>query len=358
MADAMKHRLKELSGLVEWISNHGFLSETLLTVRGNLLSLLKMDLEEVDFPPSLRDEIDAVLTDGMLIDWNVESDQKQAFITRLLVISHQISHVVGLSAPQLLREQADERRWLDSERITKAVSKELHRRSAVFERGETLNESLEAGIERLRTLENALTLLRSETADAISVMQNEHRATFKALEIEAAGVLGTMQTHEKQAQTLLKYVGEQGASAGYDHHAKRSGGSRFCWQVITVVSFVAWIYWGSRAYSVMPSGELTLPMVLRSFLSAMPFALLTGFGVLQVSRFSAAEERNRRAQLEIFAMEPLLTGLDAGDQKELRKLLIPCFYRTEPGPMPPDATQSDKIHTELAQKLLDLVGKK
>lgn len=249
----------------------------------------------------------------------------------------------------LLRERAQ---------IRRAVVEELDLRSEVFSRGEALNQSMTAALSRLEQLESALTIVRRQTAEAISVMENEHRATFTSLEADASGVLGTMQGHERQARALLQYVGDQGASAGYNMQAAQSRGGRRIWQFITVISFVAWIIWQAKAYSVFPSVELSLPVVLRSFLSAMPFALLTGFGVLQVARFSAAEERNRRAQLEIFAMEPLLTGLEVADQKELRKLLIPHFYRADSSHATGTAKELEANGPQLLQRFLDLIGKK
>lgn len=249
-------------------------------------------------------------------------------------------------------------RWELESSIAKVVGRELEARSGVFERGEALNESAESALKRLGDLEGSLTRLRTETANAVALMESSQRAALLSAEAEAKNLMAQLHAYQVRAKEVLSHLIESGAAGGYGEQAKRSAGSRKLWQLMTLASFIGWIVWVLTSYKVAQPSDLTLPLILSKFVGSIPFALLSGFGAIQVSKSRAAEERNRQAQLEIYAMEPLLKGLEASDQMSVRKHLISYFYRDERGQAQVGQDMSDKASVDLIQKISALVGRR
>lgn len=154
---------------------------------------------------------------------------------------------------------------------------------------------------------------------------NERENKINDLTEEAKKALEILRQHNLKADKLLAAVGEKGGALGYNKHAEAGKRSRRFWQVVTIVGFLSWLALSVFAYLLTFSRDPTAGLALRNLAVGLPFVLLCGFGAMQVSHSNKVEIANRRLELQLLAMEPLMASLSDDQRNEVRKLVIPQF---------------------------------
>lgn len=167
--------------------------------------------------------------------------------------------------------------------------------------------------------------LNQSISGMVDVIFAQRERQLDQLKKESTQVLQTLKEHNQRADKLLAAVGEKGGSLGYEKHAEAGRKARRFWQVITILGFVGWLLLSAFTYLLTFSMSPSAGLALRNLAVGLPFVLLCGFGVMQVSRSSKVETSNRRLELQLLAMEPLMAGLSDKQRNDVRKLVIPQF---------------------------------
>ena len=151
-----------------------------------------------------------------------------------------------------------------------------------------------------------------ESADALLALKTQHQA-------EAQRILDAMGVRKSEVEKLVGVIGNLGVTSGYLKTANHARAAMYVWQVLTVVSLGALIYF---AYLIaftpqVPDAAFVQGLATRVFLS-ITVGVFAAYAARQADKASIAERKNRKLALELEALGPYIAPLPVEMQNKFR----------------------------------------
>jgi len=152
-----------------------------------------------------------------------------------------------------------------------------------------------------------------DSADALRELTEKH-------DVAAQKILDAIEVKRSAVEKLVGVIGNLGVTSGYLTTANHARTAMYVWQVLTVVSLGALIFFAYQIALGRPADDPTRfyqGLATRIFLS-ITVGIFAAYAARQADKASIAERRNRKLALELEAVGPYIADLPTDMQNKFR----------------------------------------
>lgn len=176
-------------------------------------------------------------------------------------------------------------------------------------------QEIEATRTAITTDMTALKAAETLKVDAIiSELMESAKRTLSEIEVK----LG-------EAQKLVTIISNHGVIGGYQKAANAERIAKWVWQSATAITLISLI---AYATNHLTSNLEWVALVPRSLIAGA-FIALASYAGLQAEKHRKAEQKNRRLELGLAAIDPFLANLDPQERDKLKQNLISSLFEKD-----------------------------
>lgn len=149
--------------------------------------------------------------------------------------------------------------------------------------------------------------------------------TISELTQSAKTTLSQIEAKLEEAQKLVTIISNHGVIGGYQNAANAERIAKWIWQLVTASTLIGLIVYATNHLS---SNLEWVALVPRSLIAGA-FIALASYAGLQAEKHRKAEQKNRRLELGLAAIDPFLANLDPLERDKLKQSLISSLFEKD-----------------------------
>lgn len=194
--------------------------------------------------------------------------------------------------------------------------------------------------------EQQISELRSRSENLLKEVQDERTQRIATLDAEFDAYRTELANRMTEVENIVGAIAQTGMVGGYQRVANYEKRAMWAWQVITVLSMLAFVY---LMLKTIPSGEtaiFSLPVFLGRTMAALGFAALAAYAGREGAKHGEKERVLRQLELEIASVGPFLATIPKEDQDAIKKTIADRVFGRGVQPLvvdDPNATTSGLV---------------
>lgn len=162
-------------------------------------------------------------------------------------------------------------------------------------------------------------------------LKDKYNKEIESLKTEADDFVNRFVNYENDVKKIIGTISVNGLAAGYNKIANQEKRSKIIWQILTLMSMMAIVWYGiyfvrefkplDQVFTEINWGSFTARIFVMSAMGA-----LSTYTSKQAKRHSDAERYNRKMELELASIDPYLAVLPNDIIIKVKEELAPTFF--------------------------------
>lgn len=196
---------------------------------------------------------------------------------------------------------------------------------------------------RQQEIEATRTAITTDLTSFKSAETSKVDTAINDLQQSAKATISEIEKKLEEAQKLVSIISNHGVIGGYQKAANSERIEKWLWQAATAGTLICLIVY---ATDHLASNIEWVTLVPRSLIAGA-FIALASYAGLQAEKHRKAEQKNRRLELGLAAIDPFLANLDPQERDKLKQNLISSLFEKD--------SDEDKVTNPISNSTLDML---